>query len=143
LSTLGGYNTGMIFCHVLLSRLAQIEGDLEAAVQEIQKAAELLPVEAPAYARQEMLSQQVRVYLAQNRLAAAQMVLQGQEFSFQGSFSFPDLPPDQSITHSMGLLYNSSLRTILYQAQAGRDLTSLRSGIELADRLIARAFEEQ
>ncbi len=143
LSTLGGYNTGVISCRVLLSRLSQIEGDLEAAAREIQKAVELLPVQVPDYARQEMVSQQVRVYLGQKRLAAAQMALQGQGFSFQDQFSFPDFSPDQSITHSMGLLYNSSLHVLLYQARTGRDLTGLRSGIELTDRLIARALRDQ
>jgi LuxR family maltose regulon positive regulatory protein len=143
LSTLGGYNTGVISCHVLLSRLAQIEGNLETAAREVQQAVELMPVQAPDYARQEMISQQVRLYLAQHRLAEAQMALQGQGFSFRDGFSFPALPPDQSITHALGLLYNSSLRILSYQAQARRDLTGLRSGIELADDLIARALQDQ
>ncbi len=142
LITLGGYKTGVIFCRVLLSRLAQIEGDLESAAREIQQAVKLLSVQVADYARQELFSQQVRVYLGQKRLAAAQMVLQGQGFSFQDSFSFPALSPDQSITHSLGLLYNSSLRVLLYQAQGERDSTGLKAGIELADSLIARALQD-
>lgn len=69
LSTLGGYNSGMTFGRVLLSRLSQVEGDLEAAAREIQEAVDLVQVEAPDDVRQEVVSQQVRVYLAQNRLA--------------------------------------------------------------------------
>jgi LuxR family maltose regulon positive regulatory protein len=143
LSTLGGYNTGAISCRVLLSRLSQIQGDLETATREIQQAVALVPLEVPGYVQQELVAQQVRVYLAQNRPAAAQMALQGQGFSFQGAFSYPALSPGQSMPYSLGLLYNSSLHVLLYQARAGRDLASLRSGVELAGRLIAGALQGQ
>jgi LuxR family maltose regulon positive regulatory protein len=151
LSTLGGYNSGMTNCRVLLSRVSQLEGDLEAAAREIQKAVDLLQVETPDYVRQEVVAQQVRFYLARNRPAAAQMALKGQGFSFQDQFSFPNLPPGhtipelsrESIPRSIGLLYNSSLRVLLYQARAGRDLASLRPGIELANRLVAGALQSQ
>ena len=143
LSTLGGYKSGMINCRVLLSRLSQLEGDLEAAAREIQEAIDQLQVDTPGYVRQEAVSQQVRVYLARNRPAAAEMALQGQGFSFRDQFSFPDLPPDQSLSHANGLLYSSSLCVLLHQARAGRDLTGLRQGIELANRLIAGALQGQ
>jgi LuxR family maltose regulon positive regulatory protein len=143
LSTLGGYNTGIIFCRVLLSRLSQLEGDLETAAREIQQAVDLVQVEVPDNVRQEVVSQQVRVYLTRERLAAAQMALQGQGFSFQDQFSFPDLPPGQNVSHSIGLLYNSSLHVLLAQARAGRDLAGLRFGIELADCLITGALQGQ
>ncbi len=143
LSTLGGYKSGMISCRVLLSRLSQLEGDLEAAAREIQKAVDLMQAETPGYVRQEAVSQQVRVYLARERPAAAQMALQGQGFSFRDQFSFPALSPDQSISHANGLLYNSSLCVLLYQARARGELTGLKQGIELADQLIARAFYGQ
>jgi len=143
LSTLGGYKSGMINCRVLLSRLSQLEGDLETAAREIQEAIDQLQVDTPGYVRQEAVSQQVRVYLARNRLAAAEMALQGRGFSFRDQFSFPDLPPDQSLSHANGLLYNSSLCVLLHQARAGRDLTGLRQGIELANRLIAGALQGQ
>lgn len=143
LSTLGGYKSGMIGCRVLLSRLSQLEGDLETAAREIQKAVELMQLEIPGYVRQEAISQQVRVYLARNRPAAAEMALQGQGFSFRDQFSFPDLPSGRSVPHSIGLLYNSSLRVLLYRARAGRDSAGLRPGIALADRLIEGALQGQ
>jgi LuxR family maltose regulon positive regulatory protein len=143
LSRLGGYNRGVIFCGVLLSRLSQLEGDLEDAAREVQQAVELMQVDFPDYVQQEVTSQQVRVYLAQNHPAAAQMALQGQGFVFQNHFTFPKLPSDQSISYSMGLLYNSSLRVLLYQARTRGDLTDLRPGVELADRLIAAALQGQ
>jgi LuxR family maltose regulon positive regulatory protein len=143
LSTLGGYNSGMINCRVLLSRLSQLAGDLEDAAREIQKAVDLMQVDTPDYVRQEAVSQQVRVYLARNRPAAAEMALRGQGFSFHDRFSCPDLPPGQSIPPSIGLLYNSSLRLLLYQAQAGHGPESLMPGIELAGRLIDGALRGQ
>jgi LuxR family maltose regulon positive regulatory protein len=143
LSAWGGYSSGAVYCRVLLSRLLQIEGDLEAADQEIQKAVEQMQVGAPADVREEVVVQQVRVYLAQDRLAAAEMALQSHGFSFQGGFSFPDLPPGGAITHIAGLLYNSGLRVLLYRARARRELASLRPGIELADQLIARALQRE
>jgi LuxR family maltose regulon positive regulatory protein len=140
---MGGFNSGMINCRVLLSRLSQLAGDLEDAAREIQQAVDLMQVDTPDYVRQEAVAQQVRVYLARNRPAAAELALQGQESSFQGRFSFPALSPDQSIPHSIGLLYNSSLRVLLYQARAGRDPANLRTGIELASRLISGALQGQ
>jgi LuxR family maltose regulon positive regulatory protein len=138
LSTLGGYNSGVIFCRVLLSRLAQLQGDLEAAAGEIEAAAELMRVETPDYVRQEAVSQQVRLYLARHRFDAARMVLQGQGFSFD-PFSFPELTPDQRVSHSTGLLYNSALRLLLYQARTSGDRAGLHSGLKLAEQLIAKA----
>jgi LuxR family maltose regulon positive regulatory protein len=143
LSILGGSNTVTIFCRVLLSRLFQSEGDLETAAREIQKAADLVPVEAPEYVRQEVVAQQVCIYLARDHPDAAEMALQGKGVSFWDRFSFPDLPPGEGISYSAGLLYNSSLRVLLYQARAGNDPVSLELGLELADHLIAGASKSQ
>jgi LuxR family maltose regulon positive regulatory protein len=143
LSTLGGYNTVTAFYQVLLSRLFEMEGDLESAAREIQRAVDLLQMKTPDDIRQEVVSQQARVYLGRDHPAAARMALQGRGFSFQDGFSFPEPPPGRSISHSLGLLYNSGLRVLLYQARFGRDSTSLRSGIELAGRVIAGALESQ
>jgi LuxR family maltose regulon positive regulatory protein len=140
LSMLGGYNTGAIFCRVLLSRMAQFEGDLETAAREIRTAVDLVPVEAPEYVRQEVAAQQVRVYLGRDRPAAAQMALQSLGFSFQDGFSFPGLDAGQSVSYSIGLLYNSSLHVLLCRARAGRARADLKAGIDLAGRLIEGAL---
>jgi LuxR family maltose regulon positive regulatory protein len=142
LSTLGGYNTGIVFCRVLLSRLAQIEGDLETASVEIREATELLPAGAPGYIRQEVTAQQVCNYLARDLPEAAEMALQGHGFAFRERLVFPELPTGESISHSMGLLYNSGLRVLLYQARAGDDLNGLGMGIEFAGRLVDGALKD-
>ena len=141
LSTLGGYNSGIVGCWVLLSRLSLLEGNLEDATREIQQAIDLMQVDTPGYVRQEAIAQQVRVYLARKRPAAAMMALHGQGFFFQEQFSFPPLPPDQSIAHSVGLLYNSSLHVLLYRARTGDDAANLEAGLALADRLITGALQ--
>ena len=143
LSTLGGYNSGMIGCQVLLSRLSQLAGDLEDAAHRIQQAVGLMQVDTPGYVRQEAIAQQVRVDLARNRPVSAETALQGQGFSFQDRYSFPDLPPEQSISHSVGLLYNSSLHLLLYHARTKDDLTGLGTGIDLASRLFTRALQSK
>lgn len=139
LSTLGGYNSGIAGCRAFLARLYQLEADLEMATGEIQKAVDLVQGGAPAYIRQEVVAQQVRVYLAQGRLAAAQIALQGEGFSFQDAFTFPQLPDGAGITHSSGLLYNSSLYLLLAQSRAGVGADNLVVGMPLADRIIAAA----
>lgn len=141
LATLGGFNSGIAFSRVFFSRLSQLEGHLELAAWELQRAVDLVQGDVPDYVRQEVIAQQVRIYLAQDRLAAAQIVLQGQGFAYQSHFRYPDLS-GQRMTHSLGLLFNSALRVLLYQARSG-DGSGLALGIELADRLIARARQDQ
>jgi LuxR family maltose regulon positive regulatory protein len=143
LSALGGYNSGLIGCRVSLSRLALLEGDPDGAAHEIQQAMELMQMDTPEYVRQEAISQQVRVYLARKRPVAAEMVLQGQGFSFRPVFSFPAMSFDQSISHSTALLYNSSLHVLLYRARTGHDVANLKRGLDLADRLIAAALQKE
>lgn len=143
LSILGGLNSGMINCRVLLSRLSLLEGDLEAAIREIQEAIELLQVDTPDYVQKEALAQQVRVHLALAQPAAAERVLQGEGFSFENEFSHPDVPPRLRISHSAGLLYNSALRVLLYRVRVRGDMAVLRSGIQLANRLIHGALDSQ
>jgi LuxR family transcriptional regulator, maltose regulon positive regulatory protein len=140
LSILGGFNSGITNCRVLLSRLYKLEGDLEAAAREIQHATDMLQVDTPEYVHQEVVAQQVRIYLARERPAAAEMALQGYGFSIGGRFSFPDLSGDQNVPYSPGMLFNSGLHFLLYQAWVKADLNDLRVGIDFADRLIRGAL---
>ncbi len=141
LSTIGGYSDVEIYLRVLLSRLLQLEGGLEASNQEIQKAVERMQGAVTAWARDEAVSQQVRVYLAQNRLAAAESALKAQGVDLPVPSSVPDLGPGQNTTYLVGLLYNSALRILLHRAKDRRESSSLRDGIELAEGLISRALQ--
>lgn len=142
-STLGGYNSGIAGCRVLLSRLEQLEGNLDAAAQENQIAVDLVQKEVPDYLRQEVVAQHVRLHIALERPAAAELALLGQGYVFGDTFSHPELPAGEGITHSMGLLYNSSLRVLLYHAQTKQDTGILKHGIALANQVIQRALKGQ
>ncbi|RPI83027.1 MAG: hypothetical protein EHM41_16925 [Chloroflexi bacterium] len=141
LSTLGGYSDVEIYLRVLLSRLLQLEGDLDASTREIQKAVERMQVAVTSWARDEAVSQQIRLYLAQNRLMAAETALKARGIGLPVQSSITDHVPGQTSTYSVGLLYNSALRILLYQAKDMREVSSLRHGIELAENLISRALQ--
>jgi LuxR family maltose regulon positive regulatory protein len=135
LSTLSGYSDAKIYQGVILSRLRQTAGNLEAAVQEIQKAAELMRVEAPVAVREEFIAQQVRIYLAQGQLDAAEAALRQYGFPLPP----PDITPDQHITQPAGLLHNSALCILLHR----RETAGLKRGVELAGNLIASSLRSQ
>jgi LuxR family maltose regulon positive regulatory protein len=143
LCALGGYADGEIYCRALFARLLQAEGNLEASSQEIQEALELMQSEAPVWVRAEVVSQQVRLYCAQDRLAAAEVALKQQGFPFEDKLPISGFAPEQNITHEVGLLYNSALRVLLHQVQVERETTNLKRGIDLADRLIGGALAGQ
>jgi len=143
LSTLGGYSDAEIGYGVTCSRLLLASGDLEAAGREIHKAAVLMQVAAPAWVREEVVAQQVRVDLARGRLAAAETALTGEGFSAGGKFALPELQPGQLLSFQRRVLYNSALRVVLSRAQARRDTACLRPAAALAGELIARARQGQ
>ena len=143
LSTLGGYQSGLINCRVFLSRLSQLAGDQASAVREIQAAIHQLQIDTPDYVRQEAIAQQVRLYLARRRPAAAEMALQGEGFAFHDEFVFPDFPSEQGIPHAWGLLCNSGLRLLLFRAENGRYPNKLNAALELANRLLTATLQGQ
>jgi LuxR family transcriptional regulator, maltose regulon positive regulatory protein len=138
-SALSGYSDAEIYHHIIRSRLAQIEGDIERTVQEMRAAVDLNQIDAPAAVRDEFIAQQVRVLLAQDRLAAAEALLTLHGFNFQDEFAWPNLPPDQPLSRWHALLSTSALRIILHQAQVRKQPVQLPRGLELAERLIAVA----
>ncbi|HSD83556.1 MAG TPA: LuxR C-terminal-related transcriptional regulator, partial [Anaerolineae bacterium] len=139
-SALSGYSDAELFYGVILSRLFQIEGNLEAAARELQKAADLMQVAAPMVVREEVIAQQVRIYLAQDRLAAAEALLTSHGFSFQDQFSFPALASRPNL-RAVAVLYLSALRILLHRARVRRERANVKPGIELIDQLIAGALQ--
>jgi len=142
-STLSGYSDAEIFHHVIYSRLAQIEEDLDTGTREINKAVQLMQADAPAAIREEVISQQVRIALLQDDLEAAEVVLNPYGYSFQNRLFIPNLEPGQVMNRSTGLLVICALRIILYQGRNEGLVANLRQGIELADRLISEARKSQ
>jgi DNA-binding NarL/FixJ family response regulator len=143
LSTLGGFSDAEIYHSVFLSRLFQMEGDLQASMREMEKALDRMRTAAPALVNEEVISQQVSIDLALDRLAAAQTALKPYGFAFEDGFSAPGLAMDADvpladvrIPYPVGLLYDSALRILLYRAAVRHEMKELRYGIELAGLVI-------
>jgi LuxR family maltose regulon positive regulatory protein len=147
-STLSGYSDAELFYGVILSRLFQIQGDLETAVEKIQKAVDLMHVQAPATVRDEVIAQQIRICLAQDDLPAAERILAGAGFSLQEAIASADLDSahhapmlsGEKALESAWTLYVSALRILLYRAQKYGELAQVKTSIELASRLIDSAL---
>ena len=127
-STLSGYSDAEIIYVVIRSRLYQVEGDLAASAREIQEAVDLLQGGAPAWVRSEVISQQVRLYLAQDNPAAAETVLRQSGVSIQ-----------DEITHKTDLIHLAYLRLMLHRGAQDYQNDKLRQRSELARRIIASA----
>ena len=140
-SSLSGYSDAEVYYGVILVRLFQIEGNLRAARQEIRKTVQLMQENTPAAVREEVISQQLRIYLYDDQLAEAEKVLGGEGFSFHQGFSSPELPPDQQISRQKGVLYLSALRILLYRARVEGELDRLSQGIQLANQLISNSLQ--
>jgi LuxR family maltose regulon positive regulatory protein len=150
-ATLSGYSDAQLYYDVILSRLHQIQGDLAGAAGDIEHAQALMKAEAPAAVREEVVAQQVRVYLAQGRLPEAELALAQQGLAIDGDEPSALLAPERATTFSGSLLLLSVLRVHLFRAKARADLAlgpdrgleRLRPASELADRLIDRALHSQ
>lgn len=136
LSSLGGLNTGLVACRILLSRLFHLEQKLSPAEIEILGAADLLPLDVPDYIRHEVAVQQVRVQLDLGQLDSAELVLQGQGVDSIDLSSSSAIFPDRANPYSIGRLYNCLLRVRLRQDQ---NAAGLKAGIELAGRIITES----
>jgi len=134
-SLLAGFSDAQLFHGVILSRLQLMEGNLEAAEREIRKSADLMRVEAAIVVREEVIAQQIRIFLALDRRAEAEALIQAEGFSFAGGFSAPD--PARVL--SSGTLFTAALRILLHRVRAGGDRLDLTAGLDLADRLTGEA----
>jgi LuxR family maltose regulon positive regulatory protein len=136
-SALNGYAEAEVYQGVIFSRLYQMQGDLENAAVEIRKAAERMQAGEVIAINEEVISQQVRVALAQGRLSAAEAALAGsQGLAPHAALGGPlsDFEPGQNFTYPQGLIYNTALRIRLYRGLAGR---SQVEGVETRDELPA------
>ena len=140
LATLSGYSDAQLYYDVILSRLHQIEGDLAGAAERIQNAMALMRTEAPAAVQEEVVAQQVRVYLAQGRLPDAELALARYGLGLDDEPSVTLAPNGPSPTR-VGLLIISVLRVHLFRAKArsepvaGPDRRPARSNRESSWRI--------
>lgn len=137
-SALSGYSDAEIFHHLIYSRQALIAADVETAVAEMQAALSLTNLDAPAAITDEVIAQQVRVYLAQHRPEAAEALLAPYGFTFHAPFSWPSLSPQQPLTRMQTLLALSALRVLLYRAQTEPQAAILDDSLELAQHFLTQ-----
>jgi LuxR family maltose regulon positive regulatory protein len=142
-SKLSGYSDAEVFYHVILSRLALIEGDLEKAVAEINKALALTEIQAPTAVREEVIGQQVCVALAKDRADRAEALLRGRGFAFYPDLVAPAIEAGQALTRPTAVLYVSALRILLYRARQTGDSEIMDQAAYLADRLLAEARKSE
>ncbi len=138
-STLSGFSHAAVYYSIILSRLFQREGNIEAAIQEIEKASPLLQMEGPTSLREEVVSQQVRLALACGRLADAETAFlalrMGGDAQYLCAITQETLTPDQAFLYPTGRLGNIALRLHLYRARSRPDRADLSQGIDLAGSL--------
>ena len=132
-----GYSDPEIYHYLMLSKMFQMEGDLNAAAREMQRASDLASLIPPAMVRENVISQQVRVALALGQMAAAEQLLVAEGFSFGEALRYPKLSPGSNITFTAGLLYNSALRLLLSLAKSQPEGKSLKRGLDLAASVLA------
>lgn len=163
-SALCGFPDAEIYNTVFSSRLNLRWGNLEAAARQIEQAVSQMQVISPTAVREEVVAQQVRVLLAQRRLADAEAALKlaaaRQKASTPGYTSppesprlseapgvpgvpagFPDLQEGQGLPYPYGQMVICTLRILLHRAAQRGELANLPAGIALADRLIDAALQ--
>ena len=134
LSILGGYHSGIVFYRGLLAQWLLAAGDAEASEREILLAVDSMHDSLPTDIREETVARQVRIALARQRPASAEMALQGYGFSYRDEFVFPTYLPRTGHRILDGeALQQQSARTVASGrapagASAGRDRTG-RKGL--------------
>ena len=136
----GGFSDAQIYQGVFLSRLFQMEGKVQESVREIEKTLDLMQTAAPSLVGEEVVAQQVSIFLGLDRLVDAQSALNPYGFRFENGFSYPELASNTPLAHPQGLLYNSALRILLHQAHKAHEPSILTKGIELAGLVLQGSF---
>ncbi len=140
LGVLSGYSDADLFYSVILSRLSLVQGDLSGAARQIQKAVDLMKVQAAVVVREEVISQQVRIHLAGGDLAAAEWALNSYGAPFSDGFSFLSIDL-RAIQPQQATLFISALRILLFRARSEPGLPELKPGLALAEAMIAGAMQ--
>lgn len=138
-----GYSDSQIYFHLMLSKICQIEGDLEGSVREMELASQLASLTPPAMIRENVIAQQVWINLAIHRPAEAVHLLEAEGFTFGKDFRFPKAVSDAHLRVNSGLLHNSALRVVLYQGKRDRNQALLKSGIDLAEGMVQMELQFQ
>lgn len=143
---LSGFSDARLYYEVILSRLRLVEGDLAGAAEKLEGALAMMKAEAPAAVREEIVAHQVRVYLAELRLADAELALARCGLVL-GAVRTPTEPTlaeralAERLTYRNGLLLVCALRIHLFRGRELGEAAELKRGMWLAEGLADRARE--
>lgn len=135
-SYLSGYSDATIYLQVFLSRRYLMDGTIDAAAAAIEQALELMQAAAPVQVREEVVEQQVRVYLAQQQLTAAMTLLQRHNVFKADGTLHSDLLTHDRFSYRQGVLACSAVRVLLHQGHAAETTSRLHMARELASQLL-------
>ncbi|MGF1505873.1 MAG: LuxR C-terminal-related transcriptional regulator [Anaerolineae bacterium] len=138
-SHLSGYEDAALYYLVIQSRLALREGDTAAASEAVSAAIERMQPVSPIAVREEVIGQQVRVFLEEGRLADAEHSLRRVGIVPGADLATPEQPSAADTTHPTAVLLNSALRLMLHRAD-GQDL---QIAVRMADQLFAALLKGQ
>ncbi len=124
LSTFSGHNASLIYTRISLARLFQSEGDFNSASKTLTEALELLQAGAPDWLRPGWIAQQVNLYLAENKIVEAEVVLRQS-----------GILVDDEVTHTTDEIHLAHLRLLLHR----KGENDLKQGIALAIRILSLA----
>ena len=117
LSALVGFSDSEIYYAVSRSRLALLRGDIEDAAQEIQQAGAKMRADSPAIIREEVITQQITIHLAQGDFLSAEQIFLQEMSLLQGNYAYPQLSPEHDFPYQQGLLFLTGLRLLLFRAR--------------------------
>jgi LuxR family maltose regulon positive regulatory protein len=123
-----GHHASLIYNKTCFARLLQSEGDLESSARTLAEAQDLLRSGAPGWLRPVVLAQQVRLLLAEDKIAETTALLS------QSGVTAAD--PVTLRTQAIHLAY------LRLQLKLGTE-EALREGVDLADRILAQAEPNQ
>ncbi len=151
-SVLAGFSDAEIFYAVTRSRIHQMRGDLDKAEQEIKVAVQAMHADAPLVVREEVVAQQVNIFLLRRDLHAAEQAVALLTVSSPAGetttlASIHDLSSkleiEQTISYPQGVLNNCALRIWLYTTRWNSLPALVPESIDVAGRLLAVFMHRQ
>ncbi len=127
-----GYVDPEMYNLIISSRIRQMEGNWQAAADEMQKVEELMRQFPPAMIHEHIISQQVRAALAFDRIPTARTLLEHEGFRFDELTWMSERLSQPNFTGPFGLVYNSALRFWIVRASSTHSRENLQQLAEIA-----------
>jgi LuxR family transcriptional regulator, maltose regulon positive regulatory protein len=117
-----GHNASLIYTKLNLVRLLQAEGDLANASITLQESSELVQAGAPGWLKPMLIAHQVRLSLAENKLAEAESVLRQS-----------GIAAETKVAHATDEIHLAYVRFLLRRGKSA----DVQQGIQLAQQILS------